>query len=282
MDHKPEKHAITRIGHQEFRWGERTFIMGILNVTPDSFSGDGVYLDTETALDQAKKMIAEGADIIDIGGESTRPGAPGITVEEELARVIPVIQRLSSEIDLPISIDTYKFEVAEAAVKAGAAMINDVWGLKRDPRLAALAAISNVPIILTSSQRDEPAVDIISAVIADLRRAIEVALASGVAPGKIIVDPGFGFGKTVEQNLVLLRRLDELKVLGKPILLGTSRKSTIGKVLGDIEPNERLFGTVATTAIGIMNGADIIRVHDVKENAQTAKMTDAVARGFHV
>jgi len=282
MDHNLETYATTRIGSRYFLWGERTYIMGILNVTPDSFSGDGVYLDTETALDQAKKMIAEGADIIDIGGESTRPGAPGITVEEELARVIPVIQRLSSEIDLPISIDTYKFEVAEAAVKAGAAMINDVWGLKRDPRLAALAASSNVPIILTSSQRDEPAVDIISAVIADLRRAIEVALASGVAPGKIIVDPGFGFGKTVAQNLALLRRLDELKVLGKPLLLGTSRKSTIGKVLGDVEPKERLFGTVATTAIGIMNGADIIRVHDVKENAQTAKMTDAVARGFHV
>ena len=255
--------------------------MGILNLTPDSFSGDGLNFDTETAVDRAKQMIAEGADIIDVGGESTRPGAPQIPPDMEIARVIPVIQRLSAEIDVPISIDSYKSEVAEAAIKAGATLLNDVWGLKRDPRLASIAACNNIPIILASSQRDEPARDIISAVIADLHRAIAVATAAGIPPRNILVDPGFGFGKMVSQNLEILRRLEELKILGKPILLGMSRKSTIGKVLGDVPPDERLFGTVATTVIGIMNGADIIRVHDVKENAQAAKMTDAIVRAFN-
>ena len=271
---------MTRIGNRIFHWGERTFIMGILNMTPDSFSGDGVYFDTEAAVKKAREMVAEGADIIDVGGESTRPGAVEITSEEEIARVIPIIQRLSTEIDVPVSIDTFKAEVAEAAVKAGASMLNDVWGLKRDPRLASVAARYNLPIVLTSSQRDEPAKDIIPAIIADLGRAIDVATKAKVPPRNIIVDPGFGFGKTVSQNLEILGRLDEFKILGKPILLGTSRKSTIGKVLGDVPAAERLFGTAATNAIGIMNGADIIRVHDVKENAQAAKMTDAVIRGF--
>jgi dihydropteroate synthase len=272
---------ITQIDNRVFHWGERTFIMGILNVTPDSFSGDGLYLDTEAAVAQAKRMVSEGADIIDIGGESTRPGAPEITAEEEISRVIPVIQRLRTEIDVPVSIDSYKSDVAREAVKAGASMLNDVWALKRDPGLAALAASNNLPIILTSSQRDEPANNIISAIIADLHRAIGMAIAAGVPPGNIIIDPGFGFGKTVAQNLELLRRLDEIEILGKPILLGTSRKSTIGRVLGDCPPDERLFGTLATTVIGIMNGADIVRVHDVKENTQAAKMTDAVLRGFN-
>jgi dihydropteroate synthase len=271
---------VTRIGKRVFSWGERTFIMGILNVTPDSFSGDGLYLDTGAAVAQAKCMVAEGADIIDIGGESTRPGAPEITTEEEINRVVPVIQRLRAEIDVPISIDSYKSEVAQAAVDAGASMLNDVWGLKRDPGLAALAANSDVPIILTSSQRGEPARDIVSAIIADLHRAIGMADAAGVPPGNIIIDPGFGFGKTVTQNLELLRRLGDLRMMNKPVLLGTSRKSTIGRVLGDCPTDERLFGTVATTVIGIMNGADIVRVHDVKENAQAARMTDAVVRGF--
>jgi dihydropteroate synthase len=269
----------TRIGNTVFRWGERTFIMGILNVTPDSFSGDGLGHDVEAAVQQAKHMVAEGADIIDVGGESTRPGAPEVSVEEEIARVVPVIKRLKAEIDVPISIDSYKAEVAEAAVKAGAALLNDVWGLKRDPRLAEIAAKYHLPIVLTSTQRDAPAPDILLAVIDDLRRAIEQAVKAGVPPENIIVDPGFGFGKTAGQNLEILRRLGELKALGKPILLGTSRKSTIGKVLGDIPATERLFGTIATTAIGIMNGADIVRVHDAKANAQAARMSDAVARG---
>jgi dihydropteroate synthase len=271
----------TRIGNRVFRWGERTFVMGILNVTPDSFSGDGLGLDVEAAVAQARRMVAEGADIIDVGGESTRPGAPEVSAAEEIARVVPVIERLKVEVDVPISIDTYKSAVAEVAAKAGASLLNDVWGLKRDPGLAAVAAKYRLPIMLSSSQRDATVSDIMSAVIDDLQRAIGQAVAAGVPPENIIVDPGFGFGKTVEQNLEVLRRLGELKILGKPILLGTSRKSTIGKVLGDAPASDRLFGTVATTAIGIMNGADIVRVHDVKENVQTARMGDAIARGFH-
>jgi dihydropteroate synthase len=272
----------TRIGNRIFRWGERTFVMGILNVTPDSFSGDGLGINDEAAVAQASRMVAEGADIIDVGGESTRPGAPEVSAAEEIARVVPVIKRLKAEIDVPVSIDTYKSEVAVAAVRAGANLLNDVWGLKRDPGLATVAARHRLPIVLSSSQRDAPVSDIVPAVIADLRRAIAQAEAAGVPPENIIIDPGFGFGKTVEQNLELLRRLGELKILGKPILLGTSRKSTIGKVLGDVSTSERLFGTVATTAIGIVNSADIVRVHDVKENAQAARMADAVARGFNV
>ncbi|MEL7562918.1 dihydropteroate synthase [Dehalogenimonas sp. 4OHTPN] len=272
----------TRIGRRTFHWGRRTFIMGILNVTPDSFSGDGLGGDVEAAIAQAERMAAEGADIIDVGGESTRPGAPEVSAEEEIRRVVPVIERLKAAIDLPVSIDSYKAEVAEAAVRAGASLLNDVWALKRDARLAGVAARYGLPVVLSSSQRDAPVADIMPAVIDSLRWAIGRAAAAGVAPENIIVDPGFGFGKTVEQNVEVLRRLGELRVLGKPILLGTSRKSTIGKVLGDAPPPERLFGTVATTAIGIMNGADIVRVHDVKENAQAARMADAVVRGVTV
>jgi dihydropteroate synthase len=204
-----------------------------------------------------------------------------VSADEEIARVIPVIRRLKAEIGIPISIDSYKSEVSEAAVKAGASILNDVWGLKKDPKLAEVAARYRLPIILTSTQRENLVADIIPAVIHDLRRAIAQTASAGVRPQNIIIDPGFGFGKTVSQNLEILRRLDELKILGKPILLGTSRKSTIGVVLGDVPPDERLFGIVATTALGIMKGADIIRVHDVKENSQAARMTDAVARGFN-
>ena len=270
----------TRIGDTSFQWGRRTFIMGIINVTPDSFSGDGLDRDIEAAVDQAKRMASEGADIIDIGGESTRPGAPEVTATEEISRVVPVIYRLKAEINIPISIDSYKAEVAEAAVKAGASLINDVWGLKRDSRLAEIAARYNLPIVLTSSQRGDPVAQIMAAVLESLGWAIQQAMSAGVPPENIIIDPGFGFGKTVAQNLDILRRLGELKVFGKPILLGTSRKSTIGKVRGDAPAAGRLFGTVATTAIGILNGADIVRVQDVAENAQAARMSDAIARGF--
>jgi dihydropteroate synthase len=280
MDTNSLHPAETTIGGCVFKWGTRTFIMGILNVTPDSFSGDGVGGDIEAAVEQAKRMVAEGADIIDVGGESTRPGAPEISAADEISRVVPVIERLKAEINVPISIDTYKAAVAEAAVKAGASLLNDVWGLKRDPGLAEVAAERRLPIVLTASQRGMPAPEIIPAIIDRLRWAIERAGEAGVPPQNIIVDPGFGFGKTVEQNLELLRRLGDLKFLGKPILLGTSRKSTIGKVLGDLPPADRLFGTVATTAIGILNGADIIRVHDIRENSQAARVADAIARGY--
>ncbi|WP_144437063.1 dihydropteroate synthase [Dehalogenimonas alkenigignens] len=272
----------TRIGSRTFRWGRRTYVMGILNVTPDSFSGDGLGGDIGAAIAQAERMAAEGADIIDVGGESTRPGAPEVSAAEEISRVVPVIERLKAAIDLPVSIDSYKAEVAEAAVTAGASLLNDVWGLKRDARLADVAARRGLPIVISSSQRDAPAADIMTAVLDSLRWAIGRAAEAGVARENIILDPGFGFGKTVEQNVEALRRLDELRAFGRPVLLGTSRKSTIGKVLGDAPPQERLFGTVATTAIGIMNGADIVRVHDVKENVQAARMADAVARGVTV
>ncbi|WP_205684214.1 dihydropteroate synthase [Dehalogenimonas alkenigignens] len=272
----------TRIGSRTFHWGRRTYVMGILNVTPDSFSGDGLGGDIGAAVAQAERMAAEGADIIDVGGESTRPGAPEVSAAEEISRVVPVIERLKAAIDLPVSIDSYKAEVAEAAVRAGASLLNDVWGLKRDARLADVAARRGLPIVISSSQRDAPAADIMTAVLDSLRWAIGRAAEAGIARENIILDPGFGFGKTVEQNVEVLRRLDELKALGRPVLLGTSRKSTIGKVLGDAPPQERLFGTVATTAIGIMNGADIVRVHDVTENVQAARMADAVARGVTV
>lgn len=272
----------TRIGSRTFHWGRRTYVMGILNVTPDSFSGDGLGGDIGAAVAQAERMAAEGADIIDVGGESTRPGAPEVSAAEEISRVVPVIERLKAAIDLPVSIDSYKAEVAEAAVRAGASLLNDVWGLKRDAHLADVAARWGLPIVISSSQRDAPAADIMTAVLDSLRWAIGRAAEAGVARENIILDPGFGFGKTVAQNVEVLRRLDELRAFGRPVLLGTSRKSTIGKVLGDAPPQERLFGTVATTAIGIMNGADIVRVHDVKENVQAARMTDAVARGVTV
>ncbi len=269
----------TRIGNTMFRWGERTFIMGILNVTPDSFSGDGLADNVEAAIAQAKRMVSEGADIIDIGGESTRPGAPKVTADEEIRRVVPVIERLKAELNIPLSIDTYKAEVAEAAVQAGANLLNDVWGLKRDHRLAEVAARHSLPIVITSSQRDVPVSNIMPAIINSLKWAIEQAEAAGVLPENIIIDPGFGFGKTVGQNLELLRRIGELRQLGKPILLGTSRKSAIGKVLRGALVEDRLMGTVATTVIGIMEGVDIVRVHDIKENIQAAEMSDAVLRG---
>lgn len=267
----------TRIGGSLFEWGRRTYIMGILNLTPDSFSGDGLGGDAGSAVEQAKRFIAEGADIIDIGGESTRPDCRSISTEEELKRVMPTIERLAAEVTVPISIDTYKSEVARRAIAAGACMINDVWGLKRDAKLAEVAAEAGVPMVLTSNQRDNPAGDITPAVIKSLKESIGLATEAGVSRHNIIIDPGFGFGKTLEQNLELLGRLAELKILELPILLGTSRKSMIGLVL-KVPAEERIMGTAATVAIGIKNGADIIRVHDVEQMAQVCRMSDAVVR----
>ena len=270
--------AATRCGNTKFRWGERTYIMGIVNVSPDSFSGDGLGGDIEAIVEQAKRFIAEGADIIDVGGESTRPQSQSITADEELRRVIPAIRRLAAEIDVPISIDTSKSAVAKQALGTGAVMLNDVWGLKNDPQIAHVAAEAGVPIIITSNQRQKPCQgDIVAEVIADLERSIILAKEHGVAEENIIIDPGIGFGKSVEQNLELIRRLAELKSLGRPILLGTSRKSVIGLVL-DLPPDQRLEGTAATVAIGIANGADIIRVHDVKQMARVCRMSDAIIR----
>jgi len=267
-----------RCGNTEFRWGERTYIMGIINVSPDSFSGDGLGGDIEAIVKQAKRFIAEGADIIDVGGESTRPESQPITADEELRRVIPAIEKLAAEIEVPISTDTSKSAVAIRAIRAGAVMVNDVWGLKHDRQIARVAADAGVPIVITSNQRQEPCEDdIVAEVISNLKRSIILAKEYGVAEENIIIDPGIGFGKSVEQNLELIRRLAELKSLGRPILLGTSRKSVIGLVL-DLPPDERLEGTAATVAIGIANGADIIRVHDVKQMARVCRMSDAITR----
>ena len=254
--------------------------MGICNLSPDSFSGDGLGSDIEATVAQAKRMVAEGADIIDVGGESTRPGTKSLSIEDiddELRLVIPAIERLASEISAPISIDTYKSDVASRALKAGAAMINDIWGLKHDPKLAELAADARVPIVLMSNQRDAPCEDIMPAIISDLEQAIKQALEAGVPEDNIIIDPGIGFGKSLEQNLEIIRRLAELKPLGKPILLGSSRKSMIGLVL-DLPPDQRLEGTAATVAIGIANGIDIVRVHDVKQMVRVCRMSDAIIR----
>ncbi len=271
----------TKCGRAEFRWGEKTYIMGVVNLSPDSFSGDGIGGDIERTVEQARRMVDEGADIIDVGGESTRPGTEPMSIEdvdEELKLVIPAIERLVKEISVPISIDTYKSRVAVRALEAGACVINDIWGLKKDPTLARLAAEKGVPVILMANERDAPPkTGIVAKVIADLQNGIDIALAAGVPPQSIIVDPGIGFGKTLEQNLELVNRLAELKSLGKPILLGTSRKSMIGLVL-DLPPEKRLEGNLAVTAIGIANGADIVRVHDVKETALVCRMSDAIIR----
>lgn len=266
------------IGARSFCWGKMTYVMGILNVTADSFSGDGVGSDVEAAIAQAGRFVAEGADIVDVGGESTRPDSKPVTAEEEIARVLPVISKLSCKIDAPISIDTYKSDVARRAIDAGANMINDVWGLRQDPELARVAAGYGVPIVITANQRGTQYKDIMAAVVESLVRGINIALDAGVVWENIIIDPGIGFGKTVEGNLEVLRRLGEMRSLGRPILLGTSRKSVIGYVL-DLPVAERLEGTAATVALGIANGADMIRVHDVLQMKRVAKMTDAVVRG---
>jgi dihydropteroate synthase len=290
-DYKPSNLGSTLCGGRVFYWGKRTYIMGVINVSPDSFSGDGLA-DIEEAVAMAKRLASEGADVIDIGGESTRPGSGSISINEELRRVLPVVEKLADEISVPLSVDTYKLEVADRALDAGANMINDIWGLKKEPRLAELAAQKGVPIVLMSNQRDSRCHDIMSVVISDLKRALEQASAAGVPWENIIIDPGIGFGKTQEQNLEVLRRLEELQALGRPMLLGSSRKSFIGWVLNltperrssdvaFIPPgDQRLEGTAATIAIGIAKGVNIVRVHDVNEMARVCKMSDAIVRGL--
>ena len=262
--------------------------MGILNVSPDSFSGDGIT-DVAVAVAQAHSFISQGADVLDIGGESTRPGSQPVSADEELGRVIPLIERLAGEISVPISIDTYKSAVALRALEAGASMINDQWGLKRDRRLAELAAERNVPIILMSNQRDKGGYDtgikrdtahykdVMVEIISSLRASLELATNLGVPRENIIIDPGIGFGKTWQQELEIIRRLDELKGLQRPILLGPSRKSFIKMVL-DLPINERVEGTAAVVAIGIANGADMVRVHDVQPMVRVCRMSDAIIR----
>ncbi len=280
-------------------WGERTFVMGILNITPNSFSGDGLARDgdpIELALEQARGFAASGVDILDVGGESTRPGAEQVEAERECERVVPVIRALRAELDLPISIDTYKAVVAAAALEAGADLINDVWGLRTpdggwNEPLARLVAEHDTGLVIMHNRRAQASAgsvgghykavaydDLHGDILRDLRESIAFARAHGVRPGNIIVDPGIGFGKTPAQNIELLRRLGEFRSLGYPLLLGTSRKSFIGIALGGAPPEERLEGTAATIALGIHSGADIVRVHDVAAMVKVARMTDAIVR----
>ena len=276
--------GITDIGGRRFAWGERTYVMGVINVTPDSFSNDGVGGDVDAAVRMAAQFQEDGADIIDVGGESTRP--PGIygnskpvSVDEELGRVVPMIEAIKRETDLPVSIDTYKAAVAQAAIEAGASIINDIWAFQRDPEMRKVAADAVMPVVLMHNQvgteYDDPVPDIVEG----LRQRVDAAVHGGVRQENIIVDPGMGFGKTAEQNLEILRRLGEFGALGLPLLVGMSRKSTIGLVLG-LPVDDRVEGTAATVALSIAGGADIVRVHDVKEMARVARMTDAVIRGW--
>jgi dihydropteroate synthase len=290
---RPTLPEPSRIGPTTFRWGERTFVMGILNVTPDSFSGDGLLAETEgeggggagapdpieIAVATGRRMVGEGADILDVGGESTRPGHEPVAVDEERRRVVPVIAALREALpDTPLSIDTTKPAVAEAALAAGADLVNDVWGVGDDGTLARLAADHGVPLIVMHNRAEAHYTSFLPEVIADLQRAIERALALGVRWDDLIVDPGFGFGKTAEHNLELMRELGTLTMLGRPILLGASRKSTLGRIL-DLPVGERLEATLATTALGIAGGADLVRVHDVAANVRVARISDAIVRG---
>ncbi len=282
-----------------FDWGRRTYVMGILNLTPDSFSGDGIFSTAEQdaaiqkALDQARRFAAAGVDILDVGGESTRPGAQPVPEEVERARVIPVIRALAAEFDLPISIDTYKARLAEAALEAGAGMVNDVWGLRGDPNMAAVVAAADVPVVLMHNRLKTKNVEIqkrlggrfigvryqnlIQDVQRELMECVALAHAAGIRDENIILDPGLGFGKTVAQSLTLINRLDAFRSLGYPLLIGPSRKSFIGYTL-DLPPDQRVEGTAAAVAIGIARGADIVRVHDVAPIVRVARMADAIVR----
>ncbi|HTY13124.1 MAG TPA: dihydropteroate synthase [Candidatus Omnitrophota bacterium] len=281
-NHESPPPPIT-VNGRKFVFGKRTYLMGILNVTPDSFSDGGKFLSPDHALAQAEKMIGDGADIIDIGGESTRPGAEFVPAAEETERVVPVIKALSKK-KVPVSIDTRKAAVAEAAVRAGAGMINDVSGLRHDRKMAEVAARHKVPVAVMHSsgapkvmQKRTGYRDLMADITAYLDKSVKIAENTGVPRSRVIIDPGFGFGKTPEQNLEILRRINELKSLGNPVLIGTSRKSTIGHVLG-LPPDRRIEGTSSTMAIAISGGVDIIRVHDVNEMKKIAVMTDAIVR----
>ena len=274
-----------RIGTRTFVWATRTYLMGVINVSPDSFSGDGLA-SVDAAVEQARRFVDEGADILDVGGQSTRPGTnktdagfDEIAPEEEIRRVVPVIERLRAALpEVPISVDTYKPDVARAAIAAGAHMLNNIWGFRRDASLAQIAAEARVPAVVMHNQRGRAADDVMAACIDGLRESMRIAAASGVDASMLIADPGFGFGWRPEQNMEMLRRLAELRTLGLPILVGTSRKSTISAVLGGAPVEERIFGTAASVAIAIANGADIVRVHDVSAMKQVALVADAIVR----
>jgi len=260
-------------------WGRRTYVMGIINLTSDSFSGDGLGTDVSAALEQALRFEAEGADFLDVGSESTRPGHESITAEEELGRLMPALEAIVSKANLPVSVDTSKAVVARAAVQAGATIINDQWGLKSDPEIAAVADSTGAGLILMHNQKARSYDDLIPDVISSLSSSAKAALDAGVPKVNIVLDPGIGFGKTPDHNLEVLNRLQEFGSLGYPLLLGTSRKSTIGLVL-DLPVDQRVEGTAATVALAIAGGADIVRVHDVQHMVRVCRMSDAVVRGW--
>jgi dihydropteroate synthase len=269
-----------------FDFSKKTYIMGVLNITPDSFSDGGLYFDKSAAIKRAIQMVEDGADIVDIGGESTRPGSESISIEEELRRIIPVIVAIAKEIKIPISIDTYKSEVAKRALDAGASMVNDISGLRFDPKMSEVVSEYKVPVVIMhikgrpKDMQQNPVYEALIPEIMDyLRCGIAIATRSGISDNKIIIDPGIGFGKTSDHNLEIINKLREFTSLEKPILIGPSRKAFIGKILGDAPVTQRLEGTAAAVAISIMNGANMIRVHDVKEMAKVAKIADAVKKG---
>ncbi len=278
---KREKRTL-RCRDRSLSLGERTLVMGILNVTPDSFSDGGKFFDTGAAVEHAHQMVEDGADIVDLGGESTRPvtwSEEPLSAAEEIRRIMPVLERLLQEVKVPVSVDTYKAETARAALDAGAHMVNDIWGFQRDPGIAAVAAEYDVPVILMHNQEGTEYQDLMGDLLASLRRSVGVALDAGVPEDQVIIDPGIGFGKDAQQNLIVLHRLRELRSLGKPILLGASRKSTIGKVL-NLPADQRLEGSLATVVWGVaQDAADIVRVHDVKETARAVRMTEAIVSG---
>ncbi len=269
-----------RVGSGEtLCWGRRTYVMGIINLSLDSFSGDGLGADIPAVVEQALRFQEEGADFLDVGAESTRPGSSPTDAEEETRLLLPALKAVAAVARLPVSVDTYKASVAREALAAGAVVINDVWGLKADPALAQVAAESGAPLILMHNQETRQYGQLLPDIFASLRRSVELAESAGVPTANIILDPGIGFGKTPDHNLEILKRLQEFKSLGFPLLVGTSRKSTIGFVL-DLPVDQRLEGTAATVALSIAGGADIVRVHDVREMVRVCRMTDAIVRGW--
>ena len=271
---------LTVANGERLSWGQRTYVMGVINVTPDSFSGDGLKGDVGAAVEQALRFEGEGADFLDIGAESTRPGHRPVTEEEEMRRLLPSLEAVASRVSIPVSVDTWKSGVARAALDAGACIVNDVWGLKADPAIAAVAAERGAGLALMHNQQGHVYDNLLDDIVSGLQRSADTALAAGVPRANLMVDPGIGFGKTADQNIEVLRELGRLKELGLPLLVGTSRKSTIGRLLGGLPPEERVEGTAATVALAIAGGADIVRVHDVREMARVCRVSDAIVRDW--
>lgn len=268
-----------RIGQRDFRTKGHTYVMGILNITPDSFSDGGKYNELDKALFHVEEMIKQGMDIVDVGGESTRPGYTMVSEQEEIDRVVPVIEKIKSQFDIPVSLDTYKSEVARAGIAAGADMINDIWGLKYDEKIADVIARAQIPCCLTHNRKEAVYKNLIEEILWDLESSLDIAHKAGIADDRIIIDPGVGFGKSYENNLEIIDRIQNFHSLGYPLLLGASRKSVVGMGL-DLPVGERMEGTLVTTVYGVKKGVMFVRVHDVKENVRAVKMTEAIRDGY--